>query len=400
MNKTIKYYLLVLLAIPLAFTANAQDSRQAAFEESVDFVKCKCAEIIYGAKLNCENSPATAQVEQYASRHPRTGTLMGELDRLKKTQVEAMPTDSIAQLLSTGIFHADNRVTYPQSYNFSTNRGRNTNGTINTLSETITQFVQNRIPDLPTSADLTVMQDSLTEADLPPALIPDGSVAVDDSSINSRDTHYPFLSFHLNIAHVLIAVLAVLASWFLISRTRRDYENQISELRFRIDSKAEASELIKVENEIARFTKKLEEARKKRLADKETRAKQPIRVADANHVPGQMRVEKILYLPAPRVAGAFHVADASAKFQPAVSVYKFKIDPSNPNMATFSFHSDNMGLQHAIGNPATYIKPVCQETSPIHPGAKYVMTVKPGFATKNGDNWIVAENQKALIRYE
>lgn len=393
MNKRLKQYIIALAALVMTFTANAQGDRQAAFEHSIDFIKCKCTEIIYGINLSCETDPAIARVEQYAARHPRTGTLMGELERLKQTQVASWSTDSIAQLLSTGIFQSNNRSTYPQSYNFSVNRGRNTDGTMNTLGEAIGQYVQNQIPDLPTAEDLAIMQDSLIEAELPPALIPDGGILVEEEHAeNDSPQSLPFFSFQLNIAHLLLAALAVLVSWLLINRVRRDYENQINNLKFKIDGKAEASELAKVENDLKLFTDKLEAARKKRLAEKQAKA--------VSSVPRPLSVEKVLYLPAPHSDGAFRTVDESTKFQPSKSIYRFKIDPTNPNLATFTFHSDNMGFQHATDNPAVYIRPVCQETNPIHPGAKQVATTKPGLATKKGDRWIVADNQKAVIRYE
>src|SRR5690606_12336808 len=99
----------------------------------------------------------------------------------------------------------------------------------------------------------------------------------------------PFFSFQLNIAHLLLAALAVLVSWLLINRVRRQYEEQINNLKFKIDGKAEVSELAKVENDLKLFTDKLEAARKKRLAEKQAKA--------VSSVPRPLSVEKALYLP-------------------------------------------------------------------------------------------------------
>lgn len=397
MNKGITYPILALVALFATLSAHSQENRQAAYTESIDFIKCKCAEIIYGINLNCDRDPATSRVEQYAARHPRTGTLMGELERMKQTDVASWPTDSISQFLSTTIFQNENRNTYPQSYNFSVNRGRNTDGTMDTLSAAIISHVRNRLPNLPTAEDLAILQDTVVDATLPPAIIPDDGYTVDDDyPTNTQPTGHPFFSFHFNIAHVILAALAILVSWLLINRIRREHEDKINDLKFRIDGKAEAGELMKVENELAGFTSKLEAARRKRLSEKQT--KKPNAAPSTGVRP--LSVEQVLYMPAPQADGTFQATGATVKFQPSVSVYKFKIDPSNPDLATFSFNADNLGLQHAIGNPETYIQPVCRETNAIHSGVKYVATVKSGVAVRKGDRWMVTDDQKAAIRYE
>lgn len=401
MKTNTPYFIASFLAFLFCATAVAQEDRQAAYEQSIDFVKCKCIEVIYGISLACENDPAIARVEQYAARHPRTGTLMGELERLKQKQAASLPTDSITQLLATDIFHADNRSTYPQSYNFSVNRGRNTDGTLATLQTAITAFVQQRVPALASAADLAMPTDTLVEAALPPTPILDEQAIADhESAAGDRQHAHSFFSFHLNIAHILLAGLAILVAWLLVNRLRREYEEQINDLKFRLEGKAETGDLEKVESELSHFNERLAVARKKRLAEQQAKAQAKPAQAATPGASRPLRVEKVLYLPAPNADGSFRVADESAQFRPAVSVYKFKIDPDNPDLATFSFHSDNIGLQHAIGHPATYIRPVCVETNPAHPGAKYVATAVPGQATRKGDAWVVAESQKAQIRYE
>lgn len=401
MRTITRYFLATILFFGICASASAQENRQAAYEQSIDFVKCKCIEVIYAINLTCEDNPAAARVEQYASRHPRTGSLIGELERLKQKQVESLPTDSIAQLLGTDIFHADNRSTYPQSYNFSVNRGRHTDGTMATLQTTVAAYVHQHVPALPTPQDLAALTDSIAEAELPQALAPQtAATANNDNRTRDNQQTHSFFSFHVNIGHILLALLAILVAWILVNRVKSSYEEQLHDLQFRLDGKADASELEKLEAEIHHFNEKLAAARKKRLAEQQAKTKTNVVAPAVPAAARPLRVEKVLYLPAPDADGSFRVADESAQFRPAVSVYKFKIDPDNPNLATFSFHSDNIGLQHAIGHPATYIRPVCQETNPAHPGAKYVATDTPGIATKKGDAWTVEATQKAIIRYE
>ena len=398
MRITTRHFLAVTLVFGLCSAVFAQENRQSAYGQSIDFVKCKCIEVIYGINLTCEDNPATARVEQYASRHPRTGTLIGELERLKQKPFESLPTDCIAQLIGTDIFHADNRSTNPQSYNFSGNRGRHTDGTMATLQTAITAYVHQYVPALPAPQSVTVPMDSI-EAELLQELVSETADTPNQGSlVDNNERAHSFFSFQLNIAHILLAALGILVAWMLVNRVRRQYEEQLHDLRFRLDGKAEASDLEKLETEIRHFNEKLAAARKKRLAEQQ--AKTQAQAAAGAPPARPLRVEKVLYLPAPDADGSFRVADESAHFRPAVSAYKFKIDPDNPNLATFSFHSDNIGLQHAIGHPATYIRPVCQETNPAHPGAKYVATDTPGIAAKKGDVWVVSANHKAVIRYE
>lgn len=399
MKKNTRHLIAALLTVGFCATAGAQENRQAAYEKSIDFVKCKCIEVIYGINLTCEEDPAAIRVEQYAARHPRTGSLIGELERLKQKSAETWPTDSVAHLLSTAIFDEANRSTYPQSYNFSVNRGRHTDGTLANLQTAIVSYVERHVPTLADAPIQTAAADSIVEA-VPPAAFPTERTGPHEEQTVTASSADSFFSFQVNIGHVLLAAFAILMAWFLVNRTRREYEEQLRDLQFRLDGKADASQLDKVEAEIRHFNEKLAAARKKRLAEQKARASTRPDGNTPTVAASPLRVEKILYLPAPNADGSFRVADESTQFRPAVSIYKFKIDPDNPDMATFSFHSDNIGLQHAIGHPATYIRPVCHETNPAHPGAKYVATDAPGVALKKGDTWVVAPEQKARIRYE
>lgn len=399
MRKNTRHLIAVLLTFGFCATVSAQENRQAAYEKSIDFVKCKCIEVIYGISLTCEADPATARVEQYAARHPRTGSLIGELERLKQKSAETLPTDSISHLLGTAIFDEANQSTYPQIYNFSVNRGRNTDGTLTTLQTAIVSYVAQHVPAVIDTTAQPALTDSLVETVQPVAPLP-ATTGVNDERNATPSSTDSFFSFRVNVGHLLLAGLAILVGWLFVNRLRRDHEEQLRDLQFRLEGKADAVQLDKVETELRHFEEKLAAARRKRLAEQKARAGARSEGKAPAAAASPLRVEKILYLPAPNADGSFRVADESTQFRPAVSVYKFKIDPDNPDLATFSFHSDNIGLQHAIGHPATYIRPVCQETNPAHPGAKYVATDAPGIAQKKGNTWVVAPQQKARIRYE
>ncbi len=112
------------------------------------------------------------------------------------------------------------------------------------------------------------------------------------------------------------------------------------------------------------------------------------------------KIEEVFFMPAPSLEGYFALSDKSNVFKETISLYKFLIDKNNPNKAEFEFHSDSIGIKNAINYPDRCLESVCNINSAHNPNTKKIITIKPGIAEKNGDNWIVNSNNKAQIKYE
>lgn len=382
--------------------AFAQENIQEEYANAIDYIKCKCIEIVYASSLNCEQDINSAKVNDYSVRHPRTGSLIKELDGLKREDVTGWSKEKIANLLSADIFDRNNREKYPNIYTFSTNRNRHQDGTITGLSSSIADYVERHI-----AAQYVAQPDDTVVS--PPLISPStaqGTVlAVDDGDVidGGQGGDHSFFSFQLNIAHLLLAALVLGVALYFIGKLKALHAAQIDQLRNELSEKATALTVADLDSRFAAFKEKLEKARKRKLAAKEAGLRQHIPESTAElpvkNSPVPLPVGKIIYLSAPNRDGSFDHAAFSHTFQPAVSLYKFIIDPEDPQVAIFSFHSDNKGLQAAMNNPKTYIEPVCYEINKVFDGATAITTLKHGIAQNIDGRWIVSPENKAQVKY-
>lgn len=404
--KTHRFIFGLTLVLLSAVSARA-NTQQDAYEKTLDYIKCKCAEIIYSTKLGCENDANTAKIEAYKAQHPRTRSLMNELDRLKTLQVADWKKDRIIELLGSEIFAQLNRAKYPNIYSFATNKNRNTDGTVTNLQKAIEAYAQEHLLSaaalaaIPTP-DTTMLEE---EAEIPPTLIPvdsgltdvdGGSYGYDDGKANNANG---FFSFRFNLAHLLLFALAAGIAMYFIRRERRRYQSQIDTLKAEIAAKAERDAVDGVSARFDAFQTKLENARKRRLASKNPEYQHTLQnVIGAGNK--KQSLDEVLYLTAPDASGTFDPADVSIAFKPVVSLYKFSIDPKDAGVAYFTFHADNVGLHHALSMPEKYVFPACAPFNEVFQGATNIKTLRPGIARKVNGIWRVEEEDRALVRFE
>ena len=107
------------------------------------------------------------------------------------------------------------------------------------------------------------------------------------------------------------------------------------------------------------------------------------------------------YLSTPNSDGTFNASSMSQLFRPSASVYKFRVSESNGTQwAEFTVANDYDAVKDALSSPSSYLDPVCESVNSYFSGAKRIINVQPGRATKRGNKWVVKPEHKARIRYE
>ena len=82
-------------------------------------------------------------------------------------------------------------------------------------------------------------------------------------------------------------------------------------------------------------------------------------------------------------------------------MYRFEMDSKDSLTAKVYFDpEEQMAFIGALNSPDSSILPVCFEENGFNQQAKRIITVKPGTARLNGDQWQVRDEDKLIIRYE
>jgi len=108
--------------------------------------------------------------------------------------------------------------------------------------------------------------------------------------------------------------------------------------------------------------------------------------------------EDVFYMATPNGEKSFDISAKTEVFKATQSLYKFTINNSNRDQATFAFQSDDTGIRDSVNSPHIYIEPVCDPQNALNQNAKRIITLRPGTAEKRNDKWIVLT--KAQIKYE
>ena len=91
----------------------------------------------------------------------------------------------------------------------------------------------------------------------------------------------------------------------------------------------------------------------------------------------------------------------SAQFRPSASIYHFEVlEQNGENTATFTVANNADAMKDALSSPGSYLEPDRESENSYFPGAQRIVNVEPGKATREGDQWGVSPDDKALIRYE
>lgn len=107
------------------------------------------------------------------------------------------------------------------------------------------------------------------------------------------------------------------------------------------------------------------------------------------------------YLSTPNSDGSFNVSSMSSSYKPTASIYKFEVsEEDGENVATFTVADQYEAIKDALSSPGSYLDPVCESENAFSPSARKIVNVKPGRAFRRGEQWIVRQEDKAIIRYE
>ncbi len=239
-----------------------------------------------------------------------------------------------------------------------------------------------------------------TSSTNPPTLVLDQTSGTVSGSLAFLDNQY----YRLALLVIIILLFGLL--WYVLSLLRKQdaridrHTKRIEELTARQFQK---STPYVTREEVAQLKNRVKEAEaqvaalRKQLPKKEEATPKPRLGPDRPSAP----VTKSYYLSTPNSDGTFPAGSMSAQFRPSASIYHFEVlEKNGKNTATFTVANNADAMKDALSSPGSYLEPVCESENSYFPGAQRIVNVEPGKATRQGDQWVVSTENKALIRYE
>ncbi|WKN46064.1 hypothetical protein [Tunicatimonas pelagia] len=270
------------------------------------------------------------------------------------------------------------------------------------LIQEVKQYLTSESP-APTTEESEPEQQTVTEQ-APSFMSPPTSVVDQTSEIVSENLAF-LDSPYYKLAVLVFIVLLLGLLWYTLRLLRKQdaridrHTKRIEELTARQFQKTTP---YVTREEVAQLKNRVKEAEaqvaslRKHLPQKKEAVKPRF---GPNNPPAP--VIKSYYLSTPNSDGTFPTGSMSAQFRPSASVYHFEVlEQNGENTATFTVANNADAMKDALSSPGSYLEPVCESENSYFPGAQRIVNVEPGKATREGDQWVVTPEDKALIRYE
>ncbi len=255
----------------------------------------------------------------------------------------------------------------------------------------------------PTSEESNPEPQTVTEQTTSPTNPP--AIALDQTNEALRENLAFLDSQYYKLALLVIIVLLLGLLWYTLRLLRKQdvridrHTKRIEELTAR---QLQKSTPYVTREEVAQLKNRVKEAEaqvtalRKQLPQKKEITKPRF---GPNNPPAP--VTKSYYLSTPNSDGTFPAGSMSAQFRPSASIYHFEVlEQNGENTATFTVANNADAMKDALSSPGSYLEPVCESENSYFPGAQRIVNVEPGKATREGDQWVVTPEDKALIRYE
>ena len=255
----------------------------------------------------------------------------------------------------------------------------------------------------PTSEEPNPEPQTVTEQATSPTNPP--AIALDQTNEALRENLTFLDSQYYKLALLVIIVLLLGLLWYTLRLLRKQdaridrHTKRIEELTAR---QLQKSTPYVTREEVAQLKNRVKEAEaqvtalRKQLPQKKEITKPRF---GPNNPPAP--VTKSYYLSTPNSDGTFPAGSMSAQFRPSASIYHFEVlEQNGENTATFTVANNADAMKDALSSPGSYLEPVCESENSYFPGAQRIVNVEPGKATREGDQWVVTPEDKALIRYE
>ena len=103
------------------------------------------------------------------------------------------------------------------------------------------------------------------------------------------------------------------------------------------------------------------------------------------------------FMPIPTINGVFTMDEATTIFKRPYSVYIFTITSADGKQAEFKIYEDIATMIRALDKYDEYVRPACRSQAILHKSATKIITEDHGLAIKDGNAWKVVT--KAVVRY-
>ncbi len=245
----------------------------------------------------------------------------------------------------------------------------------------------------------------------------DATVAEDDTSnsfslFSNMGEGQSWLDYRLNIISLVLILLLAGLLIYLFSMFRKIDERLDKHRKEINDLKSETFILGRKLNDLGGDSKLksrlevLESKLSKIDADHRPQEHGKIKTTNTVYTPAQAavatkpRVEEF-YLSTPNSNGSFNISSMTSSYKPTASIYKFEVsEEDGGSMASFAVADQYEAIKDALSSPGSYLDPVCESENAFSTAARRIVNVKPGRAYRRGEQWMVKQEDKAIIRYE
>lgn len=408
--KDTKFYLLTVMCLVYSIT-KAQNIDATSYEKAITYFECECVKIAekQNAKnLDCYSIENSAEINKLnLGRH--TKDLVKEIRSLKRGDTEIQSKEELISFLTKKLFNEKGN--FPRIYAFA-HKDKDRKDDIEMLVSDLKTFIT-KLPEAD-SGDAQVDVTASGEEDIDSVTtntIQEATPKTSTLQNHADETKASFFSFQMNLTDIALAILVIVICLLYVEKVKGDLNNELSKLKSKQpNNQDKAYIMMELQGDVRALKSQIRELKDRQPIDsqeikheKETREiflEIPKSVQPEPPVIPPEPLEKILYMPAPNEDGSFDESSSSEIKKPLATLYEFKIHPTNPNKATFTFCSDDNGMKKALSNPRQNLTPVCYEENDAFSGMQRIVQIESGIAQKEGDRWIVTPANKARIKYE
>lgn len=386
--KAVTFYCITILGLLLAAKAQAQEINNELYQQVVDYFACKCISIAENKDLEC---PMKESEMNKINKGNETAKLIKEIYYLKDTVKSSWTTGNLIQFFTIDIYDSES---LPKIRVFAGREHADRPQKIARLKTSLTRYIQK-------VSEQVELRSTFIHAD--------------NSKAAKGEKSRSFWVFDLNIASILLVIVAFAAAMAFMMRTKSELNRRIGQLATTqlkpIDLKQSS---VHTENkfkhvwaEINGINEKLEhmqetDAARLTLLQTALQSSPENQQADSDmqelSSQASEQTEDVFYMSTPNADGSFEPSSLKKAFTPTITLYKFRVSLTDPSHAEFEFQSDEYGLKDAIRYPQTYLDPVCNSVNTPGQHTRHIITIHKGMVRKDNERWYLI--QKAHIKYE